>query len=282
MSTEIIAVVNQKGGVGKTTSAVNLATAFAAVEKRTLLIDLDAQGNASTGLGFPESERVRTTYDMILGQVRLPDVIVKTGIPKLDLLPASINLSAVDVELADMSGREFVLKQQLQQALANYDYIFIDCPPSLGLLTVNALTAATAVLIPLQCEFYALEGLSHLLNTVALVQKGLNPTLSILGIALTMYDRRNRLTNEVEKDVRDCLGEQVFETVVPRNVRLSEAPSHSKPAIIYDMHCPGSRAYIFLAKEILARYTARTVAEEQAARQAAQEQATKERILQDA
>ncbi len=197
-----------------------------------------------------------------MNDVRLKDIEQTTNIPRLTALPSTIDLSAVDVELASAEDREYILKDAINDCDAYYDYIFIDCPPSLGLLTVNALTAANSVIIPLQCEFYALEGLSHLLNTIALIQRSLNPDLDISGVLLTMYDRRNRLSADVEKDVRGYLKEKVFETVIPRNVRLSEAPSHGKPAIVYDMHCPGSKAYIYLAREMLRRARAETVLKE--------------------
>lgn len=249
----IIAVVNQKGGVGKTTTSVNLATALAAVRKKVLLIDFDPQGNASTGLGLEHGKRSITSYDLIINNASVGEGVQKTAVPHLDILPANMDLSGAEIELVSLVRREFRLKDALVRASLYYDYILIDCPPSLGLLTVNALTAAAAVLIPLQCEFYALEGLSHLLKTVELVKNALNPTLSIQGIVLTMYDKRNRFTDHIESDVRGYFKEQVYETVIPRNVRMSEAPSHGKPALIYDIDCAGSRAYIKLASELLKR-----------------------------
>lgn len=256
-NSRILAVVNQKGGVGKTTTAVNLATALAAVGKRVLMLDFDPQGNASTGLGIAADNREITSYDVVLGDADLAEAVQKTAVPNLFAVPATIDLSGAEIEMVNLTEREFRLKRALEKSASEYDYILIDCPPSLGLLTLNALVAADAVLIPLQCEFYALEGLSHLMQTVTLVQENLNPELTIQGIVLTMYDRRNRLTDQIERDVRGYFGKQVYQAVIPRNVRMSEAPSHGKPALIYDMHCAGSRAYIDLAKELLKRERAR-------------------------
>jgi len=251
--TRIISVVNQKGGVGKTTTAVNMATALAAIGKQVLVIDLDPQGNASTGLGIDQAKRVHTSYDVLIGNSTLEQAAVKTAIPRLSVAPATIDLSGAEIELVTMERREFQLKQALAPMSAHWDYAIIDCPPSLGLLTLNALTASDAVLIPLQCEFYALEGLAHLLKTIKLVNANLNPRLSIHGVVLTMYDRRNKLTEQIEEDVRGFLGDDVYRTVIPRNVRMSEAPSHGKPALVYDLKCPGSQAYLQLAKELIQR-----------------------------
>ncbi len=251
--TRIISVVNQKGGVGKTTTAVNMATALAAIGKQVLVIDLDPQGNASTGLGIDHSKREITSYDVLIGNATLAEAAVKTAIPRLSVAPATIDLTGAEIELVTMQRREFQLKQALASISEHWEYAIIDCPPSLGLLTLNALTASNAVLIPLQCEFYALEGLAHLLKTVKLVKANLNPALAIHGVVLTMYDRRNKLTVEIEEDVRGFLGDDVYTTTIPRNVRMSEAPSHGKPALVYDLKCPGSQAYLQLARELIQR-----------------------------
>ncbi len=251
MNNKIIAVVNQKGGVAKTTTAINLATALASIGKKVLLVDLDPQGNASTGMGISQHEREITSYDLLVFDTSADKVIKPTIIPNMDIIVATVDLSGAELELISRTNRESALKDKLKSVANKYDYIFIDCPPSLSILTINALVFATSVLIPLQCEFFALEGLTHLLKTINLIQKKLNPTLKIEGILLTMYDRRYNLTTQVEEDVRRHFGKKVFNTVIPRNVRVSEAPSHGKPAIIYDFRCIGSLAYIELAKEIL-------------------------------
>jgi chromosome partitioning protein len=256
-----VAIANQKGGVGKTTTAINLATALAAIGWKVLLADLDPQGNASTGLGVGQAERKRSSYDVLIGSATIVESAVPTRVPRLDLLPATVDLSGAEIEMVGLEQRTHRLAQAFDAVPAGrWDICLMDCPPSLGLLTVNALVAARHLLVPLQCEFFALEGLSQLLQTVERIRVGYNPSLSNLGVALTMFDRRNRLSQQVAEDVRACLGPVVFDTVVPRNVRLSEAPSHGLPALIYDLRCAGSEAYIRLARELMARLPQRAEA----------------------
>ncbi len=250
-----IAIANQKGGVGKTTTAINIATAMAATGWKTLLIDLDPQGNASTGMGVGSEDRQRSTYDLLVEGASLEECTMPSSIPGLDIVPATVDLSGAEVELVNVEDRTARLSSALT-GHRGHEIAFIDCPPSLGLLTLNALGAADTLLVPLQCEFFALEGLSQLLLTVERVQQRFNPDLGIIGVVLTMFDRRNRLTDQVADDVRACLGPLVFELVIPRNVRLSEAPSHGLPALVYDHNCTGSRAYMALARELIGRLPA--------------------------
>lgn len=248
----ILAICNQKGGVGKTTTAVNLATAMSAVGKRVLLVDLDSQGNASTGLGIKRSSILKSTYDVLFNDAPVQDIVMETKVPRLFVAPSSIHLSGAEIELVTVDRREYRLRERLRVPLP-YDYVILDCPPALNLLTLNALVAADAIVVPLQCEFYALEGLSHLLKTIERVRKSFNPALDIHGVVLTMYDKRNKLSVMVEEDVRSFLGDKVYKAMIPRNVRVSEAPSFGLPAIVYDMGCPGAQAYIRLASEVLKR-----------------------------
>ena len=257
----VLVVANQKGGVGKTTTAINLGTALAAVGEQALVIDLDPQGNASTGLGIGRADRKLSAYDVLMGQATLAEAIVPTRIPGLFILPATVDLSGAEMELFAERDRNYRLRSALERFAEEPDhqisYVLIDCPPALSLLTVNAMAAAHAVVVPLQCEFFALEGLSMLLKTIERVRTGLNPTLEIQGIILTMFDKRNNLSDQVASDVRAHLGDKVYQTVIPRNVRISEAPSHGLPALVYDLRCPGSQAYIKLASELIQRERAR-------------------------
>jgi chromosome partitioning protein len=255
----VLALANQKGGVGKTTTAINLGTALAAIGEQVLIIDLDPQGNASTGLGIDRKSRRRSTYDVLIGAAGLREAIHETAVPRLHIVPSTMDLSGLELEIAQQRDRAYRLRNALAAldpvppAGITYSYVLVDCPPSLNLVTVNAMAAANAILVPLQCEFFALEGLSQLLKTVEQVKATLNPDLTIHGIVLTMYDARNNLAGQVVADVRQFMGEKVYETVIPRNVRVSEAPSYGKPVLLYDLKCLGSQAYLRLASEIIQR-----------------------------
>jgi chromosome partitioning protein len=255
----VLALANQKGGVGKTTTAINLGTALAAIGEQVLIIDLDPQGNASTGLGIDRKSRRRSTYDVLIGEAALRDAIQETAVPRLHIVPSTMDLSGLELEIAQERDRAYRLRNALAAldlppaAGVTYTYVLVDCPPSLNLVTVNAMAAASAILVPLQCEFFALEGLSQLLKTVEQVKATLNPDLTIHGVVLTMYDARNNLAGQVVADVREFMGEKVYETVIPRNVRVSEAPSYGKPVLLYDLKCHGSQAYLRLASEIIQR-----------------------------
>ncbi|WP_338529889.1 ParA family protein [Nitratireductor thuwali] len=252
--TRIITVANQKGGVGKTTTAINLATALAAIGEKVLIADLDPQGNASTGLGIDRQARLLSSYDVLTGRSTIADAAMETAVPGLSIIPSTLDLLGIEMEISEAPDRVLKLRRALREAEDSpYSYVLVDCPPSLNLLTLNAMAAADSVLVPLQCEFFALEGLSQLLETVEQIKGSINPSLTIQGIVLTMFDRRNNLANQVVEDVRAHMGDAVYETVIPRNVRVSEAPSYGKPAILYDLKCSGSQAYLQLASEVIRR-----------------------------
>ncbi len=253
----IIAIVNQKGGVGKTTTSINLAAALAAKGKTVLLIDIDPQGNASTGLGVPRREREQTIYHVMTEGMPLDDAIRPTELSGLSIVPSHVDLSAAEMEIGTVDGRTIILREALKASAREFDYVLIDCPPSLNLLTINALAASRSVIVPLQCEFYALEGLSQLLKTVEMAKANINPALAIDGVMLTMYDSRNRLSAQVAEDVRKHLGRAVFQTVIPRNVRIAEAPSFGESVVTYDPHCAGAQAYLALADELLHKHRRR-------------------------
>lgn len=248
---KVIAIANQKGGVGKTTTSINLAASLAVAEKKVLLIDLDPQGNATSGIGISREGLSGSVYDLLIGRKGLSELVVPLQVPWLSVVPAHIDLVGAEIELVGMDGREQVLKDRLKGSVEHYDFILIDCPPSLGLLTLNALTAADSLLIPMQCEYYAMEGLAQLMNTFELVRRSLNPSLQVEGVLLTMFDGRNNLNNQVQAEIRSHFGDRVFQSTIPRNITLAEAPSHGKPAVFYDAVSKGAQAYLALAKEVL-------------------------------
>ncbi len=260
----ILALANQKGGVGKTTTAINLATALAAVGQQVLLIDLDPQANATTGLGLARKNQYNS-YDLLVGAATVPEAALHTEVPGLDLIPTTVNLAGAEIELVSIEQREYRLRMALEHRCNDYDFVLIDCPPSLSLLTLNALAAADAVIVPLQCEYYALEGVSHLIRTIERVKNNFNPRLEVQGVVLTRFDRRNTLSTAVAEDARRFFGAKVYETVIPRNVRVSEAPSFGKPVLLYDLECAGSQAYVHLAAEVLRRERALAALEQRAA-----------------
>ncbi len=255
--TRVLALANQKGGVGKTTTAINLGTALAAIGEHVLIVDLDPQGNASTGLGIDRRNRRVSTYDVLSGTAQMREAVLETAIPRLSIAPSTLDLAGLELEISQTRDRAYRLRDALRELASSgeprFSYVLVDCPPSLNLVTVNAMAAADSILVPLQCEFFALEGLSQLLKTVEQVKATLNPTLTIHGIVLTMYDARNNLSGQVVADVRNFMGEKVYDTIIPRNVRISEAPSYGKPVLLYDLKCVGSQAYLKLASEIIQR-----------------------------
>ncbi len=250
---KIISVANRKGGVGKTTTTINIATALSAIEKRVLVIDFDPQGNATTSMGIPKQKEHFSSYDVLIGKCDVKDAVIHTDLPRFDMIPSSPDLAAAEIELVEVEHREFVLKKALSNLAHIYDYVLIDCPPSLNLITINALVSSNSVMVPLQCEFLALEGLADLMKNINAIKRNFNPSLSLQGIILTMYSKQNNLSQMIEADVRKYFGDKVYQTVIPRSVRIAEAPSHGKPILIYDFKSAGAQAYIQLAKEVLKR-----------------------------